>query len=367
LTAEASSRADHCRDVEGLTSFLIHFSASRQVMKQSRRSSFVALAAATAAACGPLGLVGSSIACGRPAPIYSFETLYNNSGTIDVLGTRPDDFHGNGGGITITQDTIGATDQTHSMKINMVGGAFFSGAQSEVVPPSINDAATTALSFDLTVPVGGTFAGAFARLGVFEFGTENASTSNDSVQCIGAAERNISLDPGTYHLTVPLIARTNPADPEFPQEVPYATVFGPGTTQLTPTSFEFFINKSTDAPIIVYTDNVQVVTTPVSVWNSDSSGTWSDAGKWNGLPGSGNNTNVVPSGVDALALLDSVSVQDPRTVTVTSPVLIGSMEFNGGGTFTVDGTSTLTLDVSSGQSSIDVYKGKEKKKKKNKR
>src|SRR5580765_902164 len=55
---------------------------------------------------------------------YSFET--------DLQG-----FHGNGGGTTITQDTIGATDGTQSMKVSIVGGATFVGAQSATLDPNI--------------------------------------------------------------------------------------------------------------------------------------------------------------------------------------------------------------------------------------
>src|SRR5205814_1126099 len=43
--------------------------------------------------------------------IYSFE-----NGTA----TNPDGFGPNGGGVTIAQDTIGATESTHSMKVSVV-------------------------------------------------------------------------------------------------------------------------------------------------------------------------------------------------------------------------------------------------------
>ena len=43
---------------------------------------------------------------------YSFES--------DLQG-----FHNNGGGTTVTQDTIGATNGTNSMKVSVVAGATF--------------------------------------------------------------------------------------------------------------------------------------------------------------------------------------------------------------------------------------------------
>src|SRR5690348_7023530 len=55
---------------------------------------------------------------------YSFES--------DLQG-----FHANGGGTTVTQDTIGATDGTQSMKVSIVAGATFVGAQSATLDPTI--------------------------------------------------------------------------------------------------------------------------------------------------------------------------------------------------------------------------------------
>src|SRR5579872_963193 len=80
--------------------------------------------------------------------VYSFETLYDNTDTINPAGTRPDDFHNNGTLTTITQSTIGATNGPHSMEFNQGAGATFTGAQTEVVPTVINDPNTQALSFD---------------------------------------------------------------------------------------------------------------------------------------------------------------------------------------------------------------------------
>ena len=44
----------------------------------------------------------------------------------------PDGFAGNGGGVTVTQDTIGTTDGSNSMKVDIVAGASFIALASNV-------------------------------------------------------------------------------------------------------------------------------------------------------------------------------------------------------------------------------------------
>ena len=211
----------------------------------------VVLCAAGAAAV----LVGSqSVQAGPPPPIYSFETLYNNTGSPDPLGTRPDRFHANGGGTTISQATVGVTQGSFSMQFSQVAGATFTGAISELIPPSINDPITTGISFDLTIPE--TFVGNFARIGITEFGT-NATQGDGQAQTTAEAERDIKLAPGTYNLTIPLIARNNPYT--FESNVTFASCFGSDpNTQMTPTGFQFYINKNNTDPLTVYIDNVHV-------------------------------------------------------------------------------------------------------------
>src|SRR3954467_10745562 len=106
-------------------------------MKRSSRSRLIAAAAASTTTAALFGITGGGGAARADTLAYSFETLYNSSGTIDIAGTRPDDFHNNGGGTTITQDTIGATDATHSMKYDMIQPATFTGAQTELLPAAL--------------------------------------------------------------------------------------------------------------------------------------------------------------------------------------------------------------------------------------
>lgn len=197
--------------------------------------------------------------------VYSFETLYDTTDTPNPAGTRPDDFYANGGGTTITQSTIGATDGAHSLAFTMVGGATFSGAQTSNLPPITNiidQPPAEALNFDLTVPANGQFTGAFADMGLMEFGLDNSNplypNSPGQVQTDLQAQVNVALPPGTYNLTIPLLGMNNPIT--FAENVPFYTCFGPDTSsQLTATSFEFLINKSSDSPLTVYIDNVRAV------------------------------------------------------------------------------------------------------------
>jgi hypothetical protein len=202
------------------------------------------------------GLMFAGAARAAAPPLYSFETLYNSTGLPDPAGTRPDDFHPNGGGTTITQDAIGATDQSHSLKFTMVPLATFTGAETELLPDHLSDD-NAAITMDVTIPSTGNFTGTFANLGVSEFGT-NPTFGSNQVQCIAEAEASIPLQPGTYHIGVPLIARTNPIT--FDSNVSFHSIFGPDpNTQLTPADWEFFVNKSNDAALTIYVDNIRTI------------------------------------------------------------------------------------------------------------
>jgi hypothetical protein len=214
----------------------------------------VVLCAAAGAAAATVLLGSPSVQAGPPPPIYSFETLYNNAGDPDPLGTRPDRFHNNGGGTTISQSTVGVTEGSFSMQFSQVQLATFTGAITELIPAAINDPITTGISFDITIPE--TFGGNFAVIGITEFGVSSTMGSGQA-QTTAGAEQNIKLPPGTYNLTIPLIARINPFT--FEENVTFASCFGPDpNTQMTPTGFQFYINKNDTFPFTAYIDNVHV-------------------------------------------------------------------------------------------------------------
>jgi hypothetical protein len=84
-----------------------------------------------------------------------------------------------------------------------------------------------------------------------------------------------------------------------------------------------------------------------SNWNVDASGNWSVAGNWAG---------GVPNAAGAVANFGTI-ITAARTVTVDSPQTVGQINFNNAFSYTVAGTSTLTLDASSGNAAINVTAG----------
>ena len=111
---------------------------------------FIAIAAASAV------LIWATAAHAQDTLVYSFEP--------DLEGFGP-----NGAGITVTQDTIGATEGTNSMKVAMTGPTFV-GALTGNLHPDIGDPpGLDHVTFDMTLtdpfPEGG-----FAVVGVMIFG-----------------------------------------------------------------------------------------------------------------------------------------------------------------------------------------------------
>jgi autotransporter-associated beta strand protein len=314
------------------------------------RRSLICSAAAVAAIALAASRVSADLA-------YSFETLYDSTDTPNPLGTRPDDFHFNGGGTTVTQSTIGVTNGTYSMEFTQIAGATYTGAQTEVIPAIINDPNTVAVSFDITIPATGNFVGNFARIGVNEFGN-NATQGyfGAQVQTVASSECNIDLLPGTYHFTVPLIAIDNPLTGD--SNVPFSSCLGSDTnSQLTPSSFEFYFNKSTQSALNVYMDNVQTIgAATVGTWTNSAGGSWSTLGDWSG-------------GIPQLALdtanLTSAITGD-STINLDGNRSVATLNFNNshhytiapgsGGTLTLDagGSNTSTINDSGGTHNISA-------------
>jgi len=185
--------------------------------------------------------------------IYSFET-----GTA----ANPDGFGPNGGGVTISQDTFGATQATHSMKASVVTGATFVGALTTTLPGALNNPpGVDAIKFDLTIAPNDVFTGGFDIVGITVFGS-NAPLAAFGLQAQFAPFIHVDgKAAGTYtDLVIPLTGATNPLT--FAGGQTFNDIFtagAPGPSQLNPSGFQFFINKSNDAPTTIYIDNVRVV------------------------------------------------------------------------------------------------------------
>jgi hypothetical protein len=83
---------------------------------------------------------------------------------------------------------------------------------------------------------------------------------------------------------------------------------------------------------------------------------------WKGPGGGGYNltsnwtSNIIPDGVDSTANF-SGTITEPSTVTLDSPVTLGTLIFNSDQSYTLAGTGSVILQVSSGTASINVQAG----------
>ena len=209
-----------------------------------KKALFGALAAALT-----LGAAGLA----QAAPAYSFEG-----------GSPPDGFGPNGGGVTVTQDTIGATDGSKSLKVSVVAGATFVGALSGVVPAPLNDPpGVGAILFDLTIAPGQEFTGGFAVVGVTIFGASQPGPGQQfGLQSQFADFEHIGgKAAGTYKdIRIDLTSATHPLT--FVGGQSFNAIFGPNPgapNDVIPTGFQLFVNKSNDLPVSFYIDNVRTV------------------------------------------------------------------------------------------------------------
>lgn len=179
-------------------------------------------------------------------------------------GSPPDGFGPNGGGVTVTQDTIGATDGINSLKASVVGGATFVGALTgNITPPIGNPPGIQSILFDLTIPQGGEFTGGFALIGVTIFGASQPDHPGGQLFGLQAQfadfEQIGGKTAGTYPVQIDLASATNQVDFSNGSFNDIFGVVGDGPNVQIPTGFQFFINKSNDAPLTVYIDNVRAV------------------------------------------------------------------------------------------------------------
>jgi hypothetical protein len=172
--------------------------------------------------------------------VYSFET--GNDG-----------FGPNGGG-TYTQDTVGATQGTGSLRASIPAPATFVGAITGNLPPAIGDPpGVDYVLFDLTIQPNDVFAGAFAVMGVTIWGCDQSGGCGIQTQFMD--EEAIGALPAGTHRDLRInLNSAHGSGESFNQRFGTA---GSGSP-LIPTHFQFFFNKSGTAPLNVYIDNVRV-------------------------------------------------------------------------------------------------------------
>jgi hypothetical protein len=210
----------------------------------------------------------------------------------------------NGGGVAVTQDTIGATQGTQSMKVAVVAGATFVGAVTGTLdtttlgntaivgdPPGLDH-----VTFDLTVPqrfgaridplAPDPFNG-FVSIGVTVFGVNQAGDSRDTQIDYQTRELKVgSLEPGTYrNLRIELDRMVHG---ETFETVPFNNVFGTqgsGPNDLIPTGFELYFNKSGnssqyDHALTLYIDNIRFGTSVPGDYNGNGAVDAADYALW---------------------------------------------------------------------------------------
>jgi hypothetical protein len=177
---------------------------------------------------------------------YSYETDQNG----------PDGVQPNGGGV-YTQDTIGATEGTNSLKVELLGaGNTFVGALTPIINPTPTGAVIgdppgiDHVLFDVTVTQ--EYTGTFANMGVTVFGCTQAGACGQQQQYFD--EENVDLLVGTHRdLRIDLTSSHQTGES-------FNDAFGEqgSGSPLVPTHFQFYFNKNGGVDLTLYIDNVRV-------------------------------------------------------------------------------------------------------------
>jgi hypothetical protein len=253
-----------------------------------RLSPLAKLAACAAVLAASSGL-DANPAAAADTLVYSFET--------DLEG-----FAANGGGVTVTQDTIGVTNGASSMKVTAVSGQTFYGANTGMLHPAIGDPpGLDHVTFDLTITE--EYAGSFAVIGVMIFGvnqTGDARQLQTGPSDDPALEFHIEgLAVGTYpDVTIDMTRFFNPDTFEPGTFNDIVGTEGSGPFDLIPTGFQLYLNKL-GAPLTVYIDNIRVGTTPVGLagdYNNDGMVDAVDYTVWRNNLGDTDETNINNNG-----------------------------------------------------------------------
>jgi hypothetical protein len=194
---------------------------------------------------------------------YSFESGLQGFGPNPALG------------ITVTQDTIGATEGTQSMKVSLLAGATFVGAITANLDP--NDASAPGgpptfqvgnppgfdhIIIDLTLEEPQPFPGTFVSLGIFMFGdSQDGQFEGQGAQFFDNEIRTIGdLPAGTHQIVFTLDSGIHPLTFE---SASFNEIFGPPSSDpndandLILTSFEIYVNKAGSHAWEGYIDNIR--------------------------------------------------------------------------------------------------------------
>jgi hypothetical protein len=118
-----------------------------------------------------------------------------------------------------------------------------------------------------------------------------------------------------------------------------------------PTQFYIQVGGSyTPGNETIYFDNLRAInnsTTP-QTWTPTSSGNWNSVANWSGA--------TIPNAVGAEADFYG-AITANSTVYTDQPITVGTINFNNANTYVITGSSTLTLQTSTGNAQVIVQKG----------
>ncbi len=224
-------------------------------------------------------------------------------------------FAGNGPGVTVTQDTIGATEGTQSLKVDIVQGATFVGALTDQLDPFIaNPPGLDFILYDLTITEQFPQDEGFVDAGVTIFGVSQPDFPGGQLDLqVQFFDEQVSLgdlEVGTHEIRMNLTDATHPLT--FETEKGFNDIFGidgGGANDVVPTGFQIYINKSSNAPWTGYIDNIRVGSLPGpngGDYNGDGFVDAADYTVWrDNLDGSGPDGDGTTTG-DLLGIPDGV-------------------------------------------------------------
>ncbi len=162
---------------------------------------------------------------------------------------------------------------------------------------------------------------------------------------------SVGFDLTTITVTVSTTDATGLTSSALPVSFP-VNVLDPAYPFTKITRAGFFLHQSPNSNGLVYMSDFLLTANPEAAvvnatWNADADGNWSDAGKWLG---------GVPNNAGAIANFGTI-ITSAHTVTVDAPQTVGQMNLSSPFTYTLSGSSTITLDGGTGATAINVTDG----------
>jgi hypothetical protein len=194
-------------------------------------------------------------------PVCALDLAYSFENGLQGFGP-------NGLGISVTQDTIGATEGSQSMKVSVVQGATFVGALTAELLPYISDPpGFDYIVYDLTITEMFPTEANFVDAGITVFGVTQPDFPGGQIDVSAQFFNNQvqlqELTVGTHQIRMDLTNAVHPLT--FESGKSFNDIFGVeggGITDVIPTGFQIYINKSADAAWTGYFDNIRVGSIP---------------------------------------------------------------------------------------------------------